>query len=430
MDSYIIRGGHRLVGSINIGGSPVAALPIMAACIMAEGVTTLSNVPRLADIQWMGRLLEELGCRVEQRAESEADPSLGDTWRIEAVDESRCEVSDSIVRSLKQAMCVLGAMLGRRGRVRLWDPAASAIGDLPLPAQRVAGLVRMGAEFRMYGGIIGTVPGRLHGCRFCLDHADGPGVVEVTNIICAATLAEGSTEIIGAPCDPELGDLIDLLNRMGARITGAGSPEIRIDGVAKLRGCAHRLLPDRMESGLWMTAAAITGGELHLTACNPHNLSAEIDLLEQMGVEIRSSGDTLFIRSSRPLASTIVTTAAYPGFPTHLQPPLTALLSLADGRSVVTDGMFAERFWHLGELRRMGAKIGLDGYTAMIQGVPGLCGTHVSAFDGQVAVAMVLAGLAAKGTTRLDRIHHIDRRYDHLDRPLLRLGAQIERICS
>ena len=185
-----------------------------------------------------------------------------------------------------------------------------------------------------------------------------------------------------------------------------------------------------MESGLWMTAAAITGGELHLTACNPHNLSAEIDLLEQMGVEIRSSGDTLFIRSSRPLASTIVTTAAYPGFPTHLQPPLTALLSLADGRSVVTDGMFAERFWHLGELRRMGAQIGLDGYTAMIQGVPGLCGTHVSAFDGQVAVAMVLAGLAAKGTTRLDRIHHIDRRYDHLDRPLLRLGAQIERICS
>jgi UDP-N-acetylglucosamine 1-carboxyvinyltransferase len=293
----------------------------------------------------------------------------------------------------------------------------------------VRGLKKLGAEFRTENGnIVGQVRGRLKGCRMYLGGAQGPTVLGTINVLCAATLAEGETVLVGAACEPEVTDCAEMLIKMGAQITGHGTPEIRIQGVERLNGTEHRVIPDRIECGTFMIAAAITNGELEIKHCNLDHLIAVVDRLEEVGVRIERQNGTAFVSSSRRLNTVEMTTQPYPGFPTDLQAQLMALLCLGDGISVVTERVFPDRFLHVGELNRMGARIRKDGPTAVIQGVKELQGASVMASDLRASAALVLAGLVSRGATRIDRVYHIDRGYEKIEKKLAAVGADIERV--
>ena len=430
MDSFLIHGGRRLKGKIEISGSKNSALPIMAAALMADGKTTLKGVPRLSDIDSMCKLLGELGCHVwrHESAATDAGPALNGTLDIEVHDEKQCEARYDIVKTMRASICVLGPLLAKRGKAIVSIPGGCAIGDRPVDLH-VRGLQKLGAEFRTENGnIIAEVRGRLKGCRMYLGGALGPTVLGTINVMCAAALAEGETVLVGAACEPEVSDCADFLNKMGAKIKGHGTPEIRINGVDKLNGSEHRVIPDRIECGTFIIAAAITNGELQLKHCNMDHLIAVIDRLDEVGVRISRENGTIFVSSSRLLNPVEMTTQPYPGFPTDLQAQLMALLCLADGISVVTERIFPDRFLHVGELNRMGARIRKEGPTAIIQGVKELQGASVMASDLRASAALVLAALVAKGTTRIDRVYHIDRGYEKIEQKLAAVGADIERI--
>jgi UDP-N-acetylglucosamine 1-carboxyvinyltransferase len=435
MDSFLIHGGTRLKGSIEISGSKNSSLPIMAACLMAEGKTTLKGVPRLSDIDSMTKLLVELGCEVQrhepdaaQKDEALFHPPLNGPLDIEVTDEALCEARYDIVKTMRASICVLGPLLGKRNKAIVSIPGGCAIGDRPVDLH-VRGLQKLGAEFRTENGnIVGEVRGRLKGCRMYLGGAQGPTVLGTINVMCAAALAEGETVLVGAACEPEVSDCADMLIKMGARIQGHGTPEIRIEGVEKLTGCEHRVIPDRIEAGTFMVAAAITNGELELRHCNLDHLIAVADRLEEVGVHISRQNGTVYVSSSRRLNPIEMTTQPYPGFPTDLQAQLMALLCLADGMSVVTERIFPDRFLHVGELNRMGARIRKEGATAVVQGVKEMQGANVMASDLRASAGLVLAGLVAKGTTRIDRIYHIDRGYEKIEQKLAAVGAKIDRI--
>jgi len=439
MDSFRIRGGQRLKGKVEISGSKNSALPILAACLMADGKTTLKAVPRLSDIDSMLKLIGELGCHV-YRHEPVAPahrsgpslpelPPLNGNLDVEVTDLKQCEARYDIVKTMRASICVLGPLLARRGKAIVSIPGGCAIGDRPVDLH-VRGLQKLGAEFRTENGnIVGTVPaGRLKGCRMYLGGAQGPTVLGTINVMCAAALAEGETVLVGAACEPEVADCAELLNRMGARIKGHGTPEIRIEGVEKLTGCEHRIIPDRIECGTFMIAAAITNGELELKNCNLDHLIAVQDRLDEVGVKITRQNGTIFVSSSRRLNSVEMTTQPFPGFPTDLQAQLMALLCLGDGMSVITERIFPDRFLHVGELNRMGARVRKEGPTAIIQGVKELQGASVMASDLRASAALVLAGLVAKGTTKIDRVYHIDRGYEKIEKKLAAVGADIERV--
>ena len=432
MDSFIIHGGHRLKGKIEISGSKNSALPILAACLMAEGRTRLKGVPRLSDIDSMIKLLGELGCHIHRHENAEpgmgGGPALDGPLDIEVTDEKQCEARYDIVKTMRASICVLGPLLARRKKAIVSIPGGCAIGDRPVDLH-VRGLIKLGAEFRTENGnMVGTVKGRLRGCRMYLGGAQGPTVLGTINVMCAAALAEGETVLVGAACEPEVMDCANLLNGMGARIVGAGTPEIRIEGVEKLTGCEHRVIPDRIECGTFMIAAAITNGELELKHCNLDHLIAVQDRLDEVGVHIGRENGTIFCSSDRRLNPVEMTTQPYPGFPTDLQAQLMALLCLADGISVVTERVFPDRFLHVGELNRMGARIRKEGPTAVVQGCRELQGATVMASDLRASAALVLAGLVAKGTTKIDRVYHIDRGYEKIEQKLAAVGAHIERI--
>ena len=441
MDSFLIRGGQRLKGKIEISGSKNSALPIIAACLLADGKTTLKGVPRLSDIDSMAKLVGELGCHVyrhETKAATSGErrandglpdlPSLNGPLDIEARDESKSEARYDIVKTMRASICVLGPLLAKRGRAVVSIPGGCAIGDRPVDLH-VRGLQKLGAQFRTEGGnIVGEVRGRLKGCRMYLGGAQGPTVLGTINVLCAAALAEGETVLVGAACEPEVVDCAELLIKMGARIKGHGTPEIRIEGVDKLVGCEHRIIPDRIECGTFIIAAAITNGELELKNCNLDHLIAVQDRLDEVGVKIERSNGTIFVSSSRRLNPVEMTTQPFPGFPTDLQAQLMALLCLGDGMSVITERIFPDRFLHVGELNRMGARIRKEGPTAIIQGVKELQGASVMASDLRASAALVLAGLVAKGTTRIDRVYHIDRGYEKIEQKLAAVGADIERV--
>ncbi len=434
MDSFIIRGGNRLKGKVEISGSKNSALPIMAACLLGEGTTTLSAVPRLSDIDSMSKLLAELGCRVKRHEPKEKSvgdgPQLNGPLEITVQDESTCAAHYEIVKTMRASICVLGPLLAKRGKGIVSIPGGCAIGDRPVDLH-VRGLEKLGAEFRTENGnIIGEVRGRLKGCRMYLGGAHGPTVLGTINVMSAATLAEGETVLVGAACEPEVWDCADLLNRMGAKIRGHGTPEIRIEGVERLVGCEHRVIPDRIECGTFMVAAAITNGELELKNCNMDHLIAVIDRLEDVGVKIERNNGTIFVSSARRINPIEMTTQPYPGFPTDLQAQLMALLCLGDGMSVITERIFPERFLHVGELNRMGARIRKEGPTAVIQGVRELQGASIMASDLRASAGLVLAALAAKGSTKIDRIYHIDRGYEKIEQKLAAVGADIERVKS
>ena len=432
MDSFLIRGGTRLKGRIDISGSKNSALPIMAACLLGEGKTTLKGVPRLSDIDSMSKLIGELGCHVYRHEPTDHVnaqlPPLNGNLDIEVTDEKLCEARYDIVKTMRASICVLGPLLAKRGKAIVSIPGGCAIGDRPVDLH-VRGLQKLGAEFRTENGnIVGEVRGRLKGCRMYLGGAQGPTVLGTINVLCAAALAEGETVLVGAACEPEVVDCAELLIRMGAKISGHGTPEVHIEGVDKLHGAEHRIIPDRIECGTFLIAAAMTNGELELRNCSLDHLIAVVDRLEDVGVKIKRENGTIFVSSARRLNTVEMTTQPYPGFPTDLQAQLMALLCLADGMSVITERIFPDRFLHVGELNRMGARVRKEGPTAIIQGVKELQSASVMASDLRASAALVLAGLVARGTTRIDRVYHIDRGYEKIEQKLAAVGADIERV--
>ncbi len=432
MDHFIVRGGNRLKGKVEISGSKNSALPILAACLLAEGKTTLKAVPRLSDIDSMIKLLGDLGCHVyrhESREKSVGDgPQLNGPLEVTVEKESSCEAGYEIVKTMRASICVLGPLLAKRGKAVVSIPGGCNIGDRPIDLH-VRGLEKLGASFvQDNGNYIGTVKGRLKGARIYLGGAHGPTVLGTINVMSAATLADGETVLVGAACEPEVWDCAELLNKMGAKIKGHGTPEIRIEGVDKLHGTEHRVIPDRIECGTFMIAAAITGGELELKHCNMDHLFAVVDRLEEVGVTFERSNGTIKVNAPQRIAPIEMTTQPYPHFPTDCQAQLMALLSIGEGMSVITERIYPDRFTHIGELARMGAHIHKEGPTAVIGGIKQLQGANVMACDLRASAALVLAAMAAKGTTRIDRVYHIDRGYEKIEQKLAGVGADISRL--
>lgn len=436
MDSFLIQGGTPLRGTVDVSGAKNAALPVLAACLMAGGVSKLHGVPRLSDIDSMLDLLRALGCRVTRdenaSAPAHGGPALNGRLDVEVVDASAVEAGYDIVSRMRASICVLGPLLASRGRAVVSLPGGCAIGDRPVDLH-LRGLAKLGAHFDLNdGNIVASIEqrlnGRLRGARMYLGGAQGPTVLGTINVMSAATLAEGETVIVGAACEPEVADTANILNKMGARITGHGTPEVKISGVEKLHAAEHRIIPDRIEAATFIIAAAMTGGDLKLTNCDLNHLIAVVDQLETIGVKLEADGDAVRVTRRGPMKPVELTTQPYPGFPTDVQAQLIALLSLADGMSVIGERIFPERFQHLGELNRLGAHVRKEGNTAFIHGVDHLKGATVMATDLRASAALVLAGLVAHGTTRINRVYHIDRGYEKIEQKLVAVGAKIERV--
>lgn len=434
-----------LTGSLRVNGSKNAALPQMATALLTDEPVIITGVPQLADIRSMGRVLEELGCEVGfAQANYSDDPNkrgLGQSITLRTTDESARHARYDIVRTMRASVCVLGPLLARRGEARVAMPGGCAIGERPIDLH-LRGLRALGAEMSMDSGdIVLTAPKdsagnrRLRGASIFLGGPFGSTVLGTANVMSAATLATGRTIIESAACEPEIVDLATMLNAMGARITGAGSPRLTIEGVRSLHGVTHEVMPDRIEAGTLIMAAAITGGKLRLSNCPLDSMAAVLDRLHEMGVAVTPIGpheDPLRaeceVSAPDRLRPVMVTTQPHPGFPTDLQAQTLALLTLADGHSVVTEKIFPERFLHVAELTRMGARVFRQGPTAIISGVDHLVGAPVMASDLRASASLVLAGLAAQGETTILRVYHLDRGYERLELALNAVGARIERI--
>lgn len=417
MDKLIITGGVPLNGEIRVSGAKNAALPLLAATLLADSPTTLSNVPHLQDITTTMSLLGQMGVKLtlDERMNVEVDSS--------SVTELRAPYE--LVRTMRASILVLGPMLARFGEADVSLPGGCAIGSRPVNLH-LAGLEAMGAEIRVESGYIKAKAKRLKGTRLVLDLITVTGT---ENLMMAATLAEGTTVIENAAREPEVVDLANCLNKMGARISGAGSDCITVEGVSRLSGTRYHILPDRIETGTYLVGAALTGGRVRLKSTNPRLLDAVIHKLREAGAEVRCEPDQieLNMRGKRPKAVDI-RTAPYPAFPTDMQAQFTALNSIAEGSATITETVFENRFMHVQELVRMGADIRLQGNTAISTGVERLTGAPVMATDLRASASLVLAGLVAEGDTIVDRIYHIDRGYDCIEEKLAQLGARIRRV--
>jgi UDP-N-acetylglucosamine 1-carboxyvinyltransferase len=418
MDCFIINGGNRLRGAVRVGGSKNAALPIMAASILSEGETILRGVPDLADVQHMSRLLTKLGVAVSR------DPDGAMRLRVE--DEKNCHAEYDLVVRMRASICVMGPLLARRRQAQVALPGGCAIGDRPVDLHQ-HGMATLGAELDLVSGDIQLKCKKLRGAEVFMGGPFGTTVLGTANVMMAATLAQGTTVIESAACEPEVIDLANYLNACGARITGHGTPRIVVEGVERLTGCDYTIIPDRIEAGTLLVAAAITNGELTLTNCRPDHLMAVIDRLKAVGVIFERTRDGLIVSSSRRLEPVTITTQPYPGFPTDLQAQFMALLSLADGNSLITEKIFPDRFLHVAELNRMGARLRKEGPIVIVEGVKRLIGAPVMASDLRASAALVLAGLVAKGSTRISRVYHIDRGYERFEEKLNAVGADIQR---
>jgi UDP-N-acetylglucosamine 1-carboxyvinyltransferase len=415
---FRVTGGSRLRGSVRISGAKNAALPILAATIMCEGECILSDVPDVADVQSLSELLRKLGVDVERRADG--------TIRTVVRDEMNCRAEYDIVRKMRASICVLGPLLAKRRFAQVSMPGGCAIGDRPVDLHLRA-MRKLGAEVELVSGDIVAKAKRLRGTEMFLGGPYGSTVLGTGNAMMAACLAEGVTVIEMAACEPEVVDLANFLNKCGASITGQGTPRIVIEGVRELKGCEYRVIPDRIESGTFMIAAAITNGELRLENCRLDHLMAFVDRLDAVGVQVEKKEDAVLVSSARRLEPIEVTTQAFPGFPTDLQAQLMSLLCLADGNSIITEKIFPDRFMHVPELNRMGARLHKEGPTVIVQGVKRLSGAPVMASDLRASAALVLAGLSARGTTLVNRIYHLERGYQNIEQKLRAVGADIER---
>lgn len=434
MDAFVIQGGNRLKGRLRINGSKNASLPLMAATLLTDQPVHLRGIPRLADINNLRRLLAELG--VSQGELASTDQGLDLSFRAD--DLSKCHAPYEIVRTMRASICVLGPMLARRGQARVSMPGGCAFGDRPVDLH-LRGLRALGAHVALeQGDIVARAPvsGRLRGAKVFLGGPFGSTVLGTANVMSAATLAEGVTIIECAACEPEVVDLANLLNKMGAHIRGAGTPRIVIEGVKELHGATHDVIADRIEAGTYMMAAAITNGHLTIDNCPIDALMALLDIFESIGVHVR----TVEGRDSDPMAATVevssdrvlrpaqVTTQPHPGFPTDLQAQTMALLCLAHGNSVITERIYQERFLHVAELARMGAQLFRQGPTVVVSGVRELTGAPVMASDLRASASLILAGLAASGRTIVRRVYHLDRGYEKMEDRLKSLGADIARV--
>ncbi|MFQ5591798.1 MAG: UDP-N-acetylglucosamine 1-carboxyvinyltransferase [Phycisphaerae bacterium] len=419
MDVFELVGGSRLKGAIDIGGSKNAALPIMAASLLVEGETVLHNVPNLADVRQMQLLLNRLGLRSE-RDESGA-------LHLRVVDEMNSHAEYELVSKMRASVCVMGPLLAKRRRAQVSMPGGCAIGDRPIDLH-IQGLTALGAETDLINGDVVLQAKKLKAADIFLGGRFGASVTGTANVMMAATLAEGRTVIESAACEPEIVDLANFLNACGARITGQGTPQLAIEGVDALNGVEHRIIPDRIEAGTFMIAAAVTNGDLELRGARIDHLGAVVDRLRRIGVIIDRAEKGVAVSSSRRLEPVDVTTQPYPGFPTDLQAQVMALLCLADGNSAVTEKVFPDRYLHVAELNRMGAHLRKEGPTVIVEGVKRLVGAQVMASDLRASAALIIAGLVAKGVTRVHRVYHIDRGYERIEEKLSAVGASIRRL--
>ncbi len=420
MDMFAIRGGVPLRGTAVVSGAKNAALPIMAAALAATGPTLLQDVPDLADVRTLCKLLSELGMHVEQNDDGEMQLTVVDTTPY---------VADyDLVRTMRASVCVLGPLLARRGRACISLPGGCNIGDRPIDLH-LKGLAALGAQIRVERGYVIAQAKELRGARIYLGGPFGCTVTGTCNVMVAAALARGTTIIEAAACEPEVVDLGNYLNKMGARINGLGTPLLEIEGVEELTGTTHRIIPDRIEAATLMIAAAATQGDVELENVRTQHLTAVLEKLADIGVHFSDAGqDRLRVSNGRKLSAADCAALPSPGIPTDVQAQLMSLLVGSPGISVITDKVFPDRFMHAAELARMGAVIRREGPSAIISGVGRLSGATVMASDLRASAALVIAGLAAEGDTAIRRIYHLDRGYERLELKLRNLGANIERV--
>jgi UDP-N-acetylglucosamine 1-carboxyvinyltransferase len=426
MDKLLIRGGRRLAGEVTISGAKNAALPELCATLLVDGPVTLHNVPKLQDVATTLKLLRGMGAEVAWGAQVEGgreDEVVIDAGRLTSQ-----EAPYDLVKTMRASILVLGPLLARFGNAVVSLPGGCAIGSRPVD-QHIKGLQAMGADIRVEHGNIVAKAARLKGARITTDMVTVTGT---ENLLMAATLADGETILENAAQEPEIPDLAELLISMGARIEGHGTGRIRIQGVDRLHAPAkpHRIVPDRIEAGTFLCAAAAAGGDITLRHANPAHLAAVIEKLRECGVTIDESADAIRVRSpgGHELRGVSFRTSEYPAFPTDMQAQFMAVDCVAQGTSRVTETIFENRFMHVNELNRLGARIDIDGHLAVITGVPSLQGAAVMATDLRASASLVIAGLVAEGETVIDRIYHLDRGYDRMEVKLQALGADIERV--
>lgn len=419
MDKFVIRGGNPLLGTIRISGAKNSALPCMAAAILTEDEVILENIPQVRDIETERKLLESMGAEVE----------LG-YGRAQHRTSIKCAVlSDpvakyEIVKTMRASSLVLGPLIARTGMARVAMPGGCAIGGRPIDLH-IKGLESMGAVITQEHGYLEARAERLRGAHIVFDKITVTGTED---LLMAAALAEGESLFENCAREPEVTDLAALLNAMGARIEGAGTSTIRIQGVAKLHGARHRINPDRIEAGTYLMAGAITGGDLNVDCCNPEHLGALLSKLEECGVKLEVGKENVRVHSGGSLKAADITTEEYPGFPTDMQAQYMALMTQAEGTSIVTENIFENRFMHVGELSRMGANISVQGRSATVRGGTKLQSAAVMCSDLRASAALVLAALVADGESILDRVYHMDRGYERLEEKLRGVGAQIRRM--
>ncbi len=419
MDRLKIEGGQRLKGTVRISGSKNASLPAMAAALLTSDTVHLTNIPAVRDIITMAKLLAHMRAKVQS---PDLPPS---EFTISAQDISHAEAPYELVKTMRASVLTLGPLVSRFGYARVSRPGGCAIGARPID-MHIQALEQMGAETNVEHGYVEARAKRLHGANI---HFDRITVTGTENILTAAALADGETVLTNAAREPEVTDLASLLVKMGANIEGAGTSEIRVQGVEKLHGATHAVIPDRIEAGTFVIAAAVTGGDLTLTHCAPSHLATVLDHLRRCGVEIEElSASSMRVRAPMHLRAGDITTEEYPGFPTDMQAQYMTLATQAEGKSVITETIFENRFLHASEMIRMGANITVDGRQAIVNGPTKLGGTTVIASDLRASASLVLAALIAGNTTYIDRIYHLDRGYEHIDDKLLSVGANIERI--
>ncbi len=419
MDKLVIRGGNPLVGTIRVSGAKNAALPAMAAALLTEESVILENIPQVRDIVTERNLLAAMGAEVELgygRAQHRTTISCANLVNAEA--------SYDLVKTMRASTLVLGPLVARMKTARVSLPGGCAIGARPIDLH-LKGLKKLGAQIKQEHGYIEAHAERLTGARIAFEKITVTGTED---LLMAATLAEGETVLENCACEPEVVDLAALLVKMGASIEGAGTSTIRVQGVEKLRGARHRIIPDRIEAGTFIVAAALTGGDLTVTVCDPQHLGALLSKLEQCGVHVTTTVDSVRVVSHGPLKASDIATEEYPGFPTDMQAQYMALATQADGSSLITENIFENRYMHAQELVRMGANIKIEGRRAVVRGKTALSGAAVQASDLRASASLVLAALVAEGETIIDRVYHIDRGYERIEEKLRSVGAQIRRI--
>lgn len=415
MDKIIIRGGERLIGEVEVGGSKNATLPIFVSCLLSEGDNLFHNVPNLRDVQTIIKVLNNLGVKVSKE---------GKAYRLNATEVSGCEAPYDLVKTMRASILVLGPLVARMKKATVSLPGGCAIGARPINLH-LAGLEAMGAKIELRHGYIEAKADVLKGANISFDTVTVTGT---ENLMMAAALAKGKSTLHNAAMEPEVVDLANVLNKMGARISGAGTGLIEIEGVESLHAVEHTISSDRIEAGTLLVAAGLTRGNIKILHCPIQHLKMVVHKLRESGMEIESDGEGVRAVGTKRIRSVDIKTQPYPGFPTDMQAQFMVLMSLARGLSVISETIFENRFIHVSELQRMGADIRIQENAAIIQGVESLSGAPVMATDLRASASLILAGLAAEGLTEVSRVYHLDRGYDGLDKKLAKLGANIKRV--